>query len=138
MEADAAGLAAAAAAVVVVVAEEAAWPDWPSTGFLERWRPLFIWRSQYFWSATASLEHRHFFPSVLRQRPGSGSVLENPKWKAPHPTAHKFTLYTNHYIRNSESNTNQKNRVLAKFRTEENREARSSYKWRKELTSIGS
>ncbi|GER31116.1 growth regulating factor [Striga asiatica] len=53
--------------------------DWPSTGFLERWRPLLMWRSQYFWSATTSFEHRHFFPSVLRHRPGSGS-------KPPHPT----------------------------------------------------
>lgn len=72
-------------AVVVVPVTE--WPVWPSTGFLERWRPLFMCRSQYFWSATASLEHRHFFPSVLRHRPGSGSVLlEKPRWKEPHPT----------------------------------------------------
>lgn len=26
----------------------AAWPIWPSTGFLERWRPLFMCLSQYF------------------------------------------------------------------------------------------
>jgi hypothetical protein len=49
----------------------AAWPVWPSTGFLERWRPLFMCLSQYFWSATASLEHRHFLPSVRRHLPGS-------------------------------------------------------------------
>jgi len=74
--------------VVVVVVVVRAWPDWPSTGFLERWRPLFMCRSQYFWSTTASLEHRHFFPSVLLHLPGSGSVLfENPRWKPPHPTA---------------------------------------------------
>ena len=73
--------------VVVVGVPETAWPVWPSTGFLERWRPLFMCLSQYFWSATASLEHRHFLPSVLRQLPGSGSVLlENPRWKEPHPT----------------------------------------------------
>uniref|UniRef100_A0A7C9ERD6 Uncharacterized protein n=1 Tax=Opuntia streptacantha TaxID=393608 RepID=A0A7C9ERD6_OPUST len=71
--------------LVVGVDPEKEWPLWPSTGFLERWRPLFICRSQYFWSGMASLEHRHFFPSVLRQRPGSGSVLfENPRWKGPH------------------------------------------------------
>jgi hypothetical protein len=64
-----------------------AWPVWPSTGFLERWRPRFMCLSQYFWSATASLEHRHFFPSVRRHLPGSGSVLpEKPRWKEPHPT----------------------------------------------------
>lgn len=72
--------------LVVVVVPVMAWPVWPSTGFLERWRPLFMCRSQYFWSATASLEHRHFFPSVLRHLPGSGSLLENPIWKEPHPT----------------------------------------------------
>ena len=75
--------------VVVVGVPETAWPVWPSTGFLERWRPLFMCLSQYFWSATASLEHRHFLPSVLRHLPGSGSVLlENPRWKEPHPTWH--------------------------------------------------
>lgn len=68
----------------------AAWPEWPSTGFLERWRPRFICRSQYFWSATASLEHRHFFPSVRRHLPGSGSALpEKPRWNGLHPTATK-------------------------------------------------
>lgn len=51
------------------------WPVWPSTSFLERCRPLFICLSQYFWSGTASLEHRHFFPSVRRHLPGSGSVV---------------------------------------------------------------
>lgn len=67
---------------------ETAWPVWPSTGFLERWRFLFRCLSQYFWSATVSLEHRHFFPSVRRHLPGSGSVLpEKPRWKEPHPTA---------------------------------------------------
>lgn len=66
----------------------AAWPVWPSTGFLERWRPLLMCLSQYFCSGTASLEHRHFFPSVLRHLPGSGSVFpDKPRWKDPHPTA---------------------------------------------------
>lgn len=32
-------------------------------------------RSQYFWSGATSLEHLHFFPSVLLHLPGSGSVL---------------------------------------------------------------
>lgn len=36
------------AAVFVVPPVVRAWPDWPSTGFLERWRPLFICLSQYF------------------------------------------------------------------------------------------
>lgn len=45
-----------------------------STCFLERWRPRCMWRAQYFWLGTASLEHRHFLPSVRRQRPGSGSM----------------------------------------------------------------
>ena len=79
---------------VVVGVPETPWPFWHSTGFLERWRPLFMCRSQYFWSATASLEHRHFLPSVLRHLPGSGSVLlENPRWKEPHPTSHTQTAY---------------------------------------------
>lgn len=66
----------------------AAWPFWPSTCFLERWRPRFMCRSQYFPSATASLEQRHFFPSVRRHLPGSGSVFpEKPRYKDPHPTA---------------------------------------------------
>ena len=74
-----------------LVVPEAAWPVWPSTGFLERWRPLFMCLSQYFWSATASREHRHFFPSVRRHLPGSGSVLpEYPRWKEPHPTTYNF------------------------------------------------
>lgn len=78
---------------LLVLVPVLAWPLWPSTGFLERWRPLFMCLSQYFWSATASLEHRHFFPSVLRHLPGSGSVLlENPRWKEPHPTSYiKYT-----------------------------------------------
>ena len=84
--------------VVVVVVPVRAWPDWPSTGFLERWRPLFMCRSQYFWSTTASLEHRHFFPSVLLHLPGSGSVLfENPRWKPPHPTATNTNTNTSNY-----------------------------------------
>lgn len=71
----------------VLVGPEAAWPVWPSTGFLERWRPLLMCLSQYFWSGTASLEHRHFFPSVRRHLPGSGSMLpEYPRWKEPHPS----------------------------------------------------
>jgi len=80
---DTAAAAEAAAAALVL------WPFWPSTGFLERWRPLLICRSQYFWSGTASLEHRHFFPSVRRHLPGSGSMLppEKPRWKEPHPTS---------------------------------------------------
>ena len=32
----------------VEVGPETEWPFWPSTGFLERWRPRFICRSQYF------------------------------------------------------------------------------------------
>lgn len=51
-----------------------------STGFLERFRPRCTWRSQYFWPATTSLEHRHFLPSVLRQRPGSGSMAARPQY----------------------------------------------------------
>jgi hypothetical protein len=51
-----------------------------STGFLERFRPRCTWRSQYFWPGTTSLEHRHFFPSVLRQRPGSGSMAARPQY----------------------------------------------------------
>lgn len=46
-----------------------------STGFLERLRPRCMCRSQYFWSGTTSLEHRHFLPSVRLHRPGSGSML---------------------------------------------------------------
>jgi hypothetical protein len=46
-----------------------------STGFLERLRPRCMWRSQYLESGAASLEHRHFLPSVRRQRPGSGSTF---------------------------------------------------------------
>lgn len=74
-------------ATLEAVVPETAWPVWPSTGFLERWRPLLMCLSQYFWSGTASLEHRHFFPSVRRHLPGSGSVLPaKPRWKEPHPT----------------------------------------------------
>lgn len=46
---------------------------WPSTSFLERWRPRFRCLLQYFWLATARLEHRHLLPSVRRHLPGSGS-----------------------------------------------------------------
>jgi hypothetical protein len=51
-----------------------------STAFLRgHWRPLCTCFSQYFWSGTTSRPHLHFFPSVLRQRPGSRSVLRcNP------------------------------------------------------------
>lgn len=88
-------------AVVVVVMLLSAWPDCPSTCFLERWRPRFMCRSQYFWSTTASLEQRHFFPSVLLHLPGSGSVLfEYPRWNPPHPTA-------SHNITSSQHDTNQ-------------------------------
>jgi hypothetical protein len=61
--------------------DDVADPDWdaddvcPSAGRRERWRPRCMWRSQYFWSGTTSRAHRHFFPSVRRHRPGSGSVL---------------------------------------------------------------
>lgn len=46
-----------------------------STGFLERaeGRPLWECLSQYFWSGATSLEHLHFFPSVLLHLHGSGS-----------------------------------------------------------------
>jgi hypothetical protein len=58
-----------------------------STGFLERLRPRFMWRSQYLESGAASLAHRHFLPSVRRHRPGSGSSFL-PKYD-PYATAHK-------------------------------------------------
>ncbi|WVZ19514.1 hypothetical protein V8G54_006836 [Vigna mungo] len=55
-----------------------------STGFLERGRPLCIWRSQYLWFGATSLEHLHFLPSVLLHLPGSGSVpLANLRLKPP-------------------------------------------------------
>lgn len=57
----------------------------PSTCFLERWQPRFMCRSQYFWSPTASLEHRHFLPSVRRHLPGSASA--EPERNGAHPTA---------------------------------------------------
>ena len=63
----AAALGAGAAAGVVAAAA--------STGFLERPRPRWTWRSQYLWPGTTSREHRHFLPSVRRHRPGSGSML---------------------------------------------------------------
>lgn len=44
-----------------------------STCFLERGRFLWAWRSQYFCSGATSLEHLHFFPSVLLHLHGSGS-----------------------------------------------------------------
>ena len=56
-----------------------------STGFLERLRPRCMWRSQYLESGAASLEHRHFLPSVRRHLPGSGSSFL-PKYVA-YPTA---------------------------------------------------
>lgn len=59
-------------------------PQGPSTGFLERWRPRFRCRSQYFWSPTAFLEHRHFLPSVRRHLPGSESAFPHvPPWNDP-------------------------------------------------------
>jgi hypothetical protein len=64
--------------LVVVVVEVLG--VWISTGFLERFRPRWTWRSQYFWPATTSLEHLHFLPSVLRQRPGSGSMEPLPQY----------------------------------------------------------
>jgi len=55
-----------------------------STGFLERGRPLCMWRSQYLWFGATSLEHLHFLPSVLLHLPGSGSVLlANLRLKPP-------------------------------------------------------
>ena len=68
--------------VVVVVVEEVTevMGVGISTGFLERFRPRCTWRSQYFWPATTSLEHLHFLPSVLRQRPGSGSMAPLPQY----------------------------------------------------------
>jgi hypothetical protein len=85
-------LVAAAAAARGGAAETAAaaggW-DWGascvSTGFLERLRPRCMWRSQYLESGAASLEHRHFLPSVRRHRPGSGSSFL-PRY-GPYPTA---------------------------------------------------
>ena len=70
------------AIVVVVVVEEVTevMGVGISTGFLERFRPRCTWRSQYFWPATTSLEHLHFLPSVLRQRPGSGSMASLPQY----------------------------------------------------------
>ena len=64
--------------VVVAVVAAAKWPNWPSTSFLEQRRPLFMCRSQYFWSANASLEQRHFFPSVLRPYPASTPCMFAP------------------------------------------------------------
>lgn len=46
-----------------------------STGFLERLRPLCMCLSQYLESGKASLEHLHFFPSVLLHLPGSKSIF---------------------------------------------------------------
>ena len=66
---------AVAVAVAVEVMGALVAPGPASTGFLERLRPRCMWRSQYFWSGTTSREHRHFLPSVLRHRPGSGSML---------------------------------------------------------------
>lgn len=66
-----------------------------STGFLERFRPRCMCRSQYFWAATTSLEHRHFFPSVLRQRPGSGSMAALPQYPDCNTDATTQTNKTN-------------------------------------------
>ena len=49
-----------------------------STGFLERLFPRWMCFSQYLDSPWASLEHRHFLPSVRRHRPGSGSSALRP------------------------------------------------------------
>ena len=67
---DAAFVAAFVVAVLAVV----------STGFLERFRPRWMWRSQYLWPPTTSLEHLHFFPSVLLHLPGSGSIAPLPQY----------------------------------------------------------
>lgn len=69
-------LMAEAVAIAVVLLLLPPCSEWEaSTCFLERWRPLCMCRSQYFWSGTASLLHLHFFPSVLLHLPGSGSML---------------------------------------------------------------
>jgi hypothetical protein len=52
-----------------------------STSFLERFRPLCIWRSQYFWLGTVFLPHLHFFPSVLLHLCGSVSTIVT--WSEP-------------------------------------------------------
>jgi hypothetical protein len=62
-----------------------------STCFLERWQLRFMWRSQYFWSPTASLEHRHFLPSVRRHLPGSMSP--GPGRNGVHPTVKSDAHY---------------------------------------------
>lgn len=66
-----------------------------STGFLERFRPRWMWRSQYLCPVTTSLEHLHFLPSVLRHLPGSGSMVPLPQYPVrstdpPHPYVHIF------------------------------------------------
>jgi hypothetical protein len=88
---------AAAAAAVALVAEDTAEAGAGvakdiSTGFLERFLPRCMCFSQYLESGYASLEQRHFLPSVRRHRPGSGSssgFLLKPIPKQPHPTACK-------------------------------------------------
>lgn len=48
-----------------------------STGFVVRGRPLSMCSSRNFWSGATDLAHRHFFPSVLRHRPGSEPTAPN-------------------------------------------------------------
>jgi hypothetical protein len=72
-----------------------------STGFLERFLPRCMCFSQYLESGYASLEHRHFLPSVRRHRPGSGSSALRPKPipKQPQPTANTISKYvSNCYV----------------------------------------
>lgn len=64
-----------------------------STGFLERFRPRCTWRSQYFWPATTSLEHRHFLPSVLRHLVGSGSMDPLPQYPDCNTTTKNTTCF---------------------------------------------
>ncbi|GMH22652.1 hypothetical protein Nepgr_024495 [Nepenthes gracilis] len=40
--------------VIGVAAPETEWPVWPSTSFLERWKPPFIYHLHYLWLATAN------------------------------------------------------------------------------------
>ncbi|GJN04634.1 hypothetical protein PR202_ga22198 [Eleusine coracana subsp. coracana] len=48
-------------------------------------------RSQYLWSPTASLEHRHFLPSVRRHLPCSTSA--QPGRNCAHPTTKQSLQY---------------------------------------------
>lgn len=65
-----------------------------STGFLERFLPRCMWRSQYFCPATTSLEQRHFLPSVLRHRPGSGSIAPLPQYPDCNTDPTNKTMFT--------------------------------------------